>query len=271
MTSTEPPDADEAFWRDFLTRGDSVERRARRVFRHLPHEPRCRICAAPFAGIAAPVMRLIGKRPSGVNPTMCNSCFAFVTKHHGGAEIECTMLFADIRGSTTLAETMSSAEFHGLLDRFYTTASKVVFDHDGTVDKFVGDELVAMFFPLLSGDRHAVKGIEAAEALLRATGHADPGGPWVPIGAGVHTALVWFGAVGRGERVELTAVGDAVNTTARLASMATAGEILVTTDAAAAADLHPGLQRRQLELKGKQIPTEVVSLRVDGGEPVSPR
>ena len=87
----------------------------------------------------------------------------------------------------------------------------------------------------------------------------------------MHTALVWFGAVGRGERVELTAVGDAVNTTARLASMATAGEILVTTDAAAAADLDPGLQRRQLELKGKQIPTEVVSLRVDGGAPVSPR
>ena len=76
----------------------------------------------------------------------------------------------------------------------------------------------------------------------------------------MHTALVWFGAVGRGERVELTAVGDAVNTTARLASMAKAGEILVTTDAATAAGLDPGLQRRQLELKGKQIPTEVVSL-----------
>ncbi len=273
MTSTKPPDADEAFWRDFLTRGHSVERRARRVFLHLPHEPRCRMCAAPFAGVAAPVMRLIGKRPSDANPTMCNSCFTFVAKHHGGAEIELTMLFADIRGSTTLAEGMSSAEFHGLLDRFYTTASKVVFDHDGTVDKFVGDELVATFFHLLSGERHAAKGIEAADALLRATGHADPGGPWVPIGAGVHTALVWFGAVGRGERVELTMVGDAVNTTARLASMATAGEILVTTDAAAAADLDPGLQRRRLELKGKQTPTEVVSLRVDAaqGSAVSPR
>ena len=244
MTSTIPPDADEAFWRDYLTRGDSFERRARRIFLRLPHGPRCRLCAAPFAGVAAPVMRLIGKRPSDANPTLCNTCFAFVAKHHGGAEIECTMLFADIRGSTTLAESMSSAAFHAVLDRFYTTASEVVFEHEGTVDKFVGDELVAMFFPLLSGDQHATKGVEAAQALLRATGHTEAGGPWVPLGAGVHTALVWFGAVGRGERVELTAVGDAVNTTARLASMASAGEILVTTDAATAANLDPALERR---------------------------
>jgi adenylate cyclase len=220
------------------------------------------MCAAPFAGLAAPAMRLIGKRQSDANPTMCNSCFTFVAKHHGGAEIECTMLFADIRGSTALAETMTPAEFHAVLDRFYTTASKVVFDHDGTVDKFVGDELVAMFLPLLSGDRHATKGIEAAQALLAATGHAEAGGPWVPVGAGVHTAVVWFGAVGRGDRVDLTAVGDAVNTTARLASMATAGEILVTTETATAANLDPALERRRLELKGKQALTEVVTLRV---------
>jgi adenylate cyclase len=156
---------------------------------------------------------------------------------------------------------MSAADFRGLLDRFYTTASSVVFEHDGTVDKFVGDELVAMFFPLLTGDRHAAQGVKAARALLRATGHGGPDGPWVPLGAGVHTANVWFGAVGQGSHVELTAVGDAVNTTARLASLAAAGEILVTTEAAAAANLDPALERRELELKGKQLVTEVVSLR----------
>ena len=91
---------DEAFWRDFLTQGASFERRARQVFKRLPAEPRCRICAAPFAGVGAGLMRLIGKRPSESNPTMCSSCFAFVSRHHGGAEIEVTMLFADIRGST---------------------------------------------------------------------------------------------------------------------------------------------------------------------------
>jgi hypothetical protein len=159
MTDNPSPDArDEAFWHEFLTRGDSRERRARLVLRRLPSGPRCRLCAAPFAGPGSVLMRPIGKRRSEQNPTMCRSCFEFVADHHGGAEIECTMLFADIRGSTTLAEGQSAAGFRALLDRFYTVATGVVFDHDGTVDKFVGDELVALFFPLLSGDRPRSRG-----------------------------------------------------------------------------------------------------------------
>jgi adenylate cyclase len=195
---------------------------------------------------------------------VCRSCFSFISSHHGGAEIEVTMLFADIRGSTTLAESMSPTEFRHLLDRFYTVATSVVFEYEGTVDKFVGDELVAMFMPLVSGDEHARQGVEAAKALLRATGHADPGGPWVPVGAGVNTATTWYGTVGQGTHVELTAVGDAMNTTARLASAAEAGEILVTRAAATAAGLDPTLESRQIELKGKQLTTEVVSLRIPG-------
>ena len=263
MTSNQASDTgSEAFWREFLTRGDSAERRKRLVFKRLPANPPCRLCGAPFAGVGAPAMRVIGRRRSNANPNMCQSCFTFLSTHHGGAEIECTMLFADIRGSTTLAEAMSSTDFHHVLDRFYSVASAVVFDHNGMVDKFVGDELVAMFVPLLSGEHHAAAAIDAARALLRATGHADPGGPWVPVGAGVHTAVTWFGAVGQGSHVELTVVGDAVNTTARLASVAAAGEILVTTPAALAAGLDPALERRTMELKGKQAVTEVVSLGV---------
>ena len=254
------PSADEAFWQEYLTRGRSTERRFRLVFKRLPRNPRCRLCAAPFAGAGAPLMSLIGKRQAASSTSLCSSCFKFLSTHHGGAEIDCTMLFADIRGSTALAESMPPADFQRLLDRFYTVASRVVFDHDGIVDKFVGDELVAMFFPLLSGDQHAAAGVAAARDLLRATGHGEPGGPWVPLGAGVNTARTWFGAVGQGPYVTLTAVGDPVNTTARLASLAEAGEILVTTGAATAAGLDPTLARRRLELKGKQVVIEVVTL-----------
>lgn len=261
MSSTEAPSRDdEDFWRDFLTGGHSKERVGRWVFKLIPTAPRCRLCAAPFAGIGGPLMRVIGKRPSPANPNWCNSCFDFMERHHGGAEIECTLLFADVRGSTTLAEGMSAAEFRGLMNRFYEAATTVVFDHDGLVDKFVGDELVSMFFPLLSGERHPARAVEAARSLLDETGHGDAGGPWVPVGAGVHTGIAWVGAVGTATHTELTALGDAVNTTARLASAAGPGEVLVTAETAAAAGLDATLERRPLELKGKQGPTEVVTL-----------
>lgn len=252
----------EEFWRDYLANPDSLMTFGRQVFSRLPANPRCQLCAAPFAGAGGAFMRLIGKRPSDGNPNMCNTCQNVLIKHHGGAEVEGSMLFADIRGSTAMAERMSTGEFRTLLDRFYTTASDAVFAHNGMIDKFVGDEVVAVFPPVY-GARHAENAVATATALLHATGHADPGGPWVPIGAGVHTGPVWFGAVGEGSHTELTAVGDAVNTTARLAAQAAAGEVLISTDAASAAGLDPTLERRSLELKGKELPTEVVSLRVD--------
>jgi adenylate cyclase len=207
-------------------------------------------------------MRLIGKRPSDKNPNWCNTCFKFMSKYHGGAEIECTLLFADIRGSTSLAEGISAGEFRELMDRYYDTAAETVFANDGIVDKFVGDELVAMFFPLLSGFDHASRAVEAAEALLEATGHGDPDGPWVSIGAGVHTGNAWVGAVGEGVHTTITALGDPVNIAARLASAAGPGQILVTAAAAEAAGLDPNLDRKLLELRGKTETIEVVSLRV---------
>ena len=265
-----PTDADrEQFWRDYLTRGDSLERRARRVLRILPHDPRCQLCAAPFAGAVAPLMRMLGKRPADKNPRVCQSCFSFIAKHHGGAEIDATFLFADIRGSTSLAEAMSAGDFHALLQRFYSAASSAVFANDGSVDKFVGDEIVAMFFPVMSGPDHVAHAVEAARDILRATGHGDAAGPWVPVGAGVHTGRAWVGAVGDEAHTELTALGDTVNTTARLASAAAAGEILVTSPAAHAAGLDPGLPRRALDLKGKEFATEVVSLRVGASASVT--
>jgi adenylate cyclase len=207
-------------------------------------------------------MRLMGKRPSESNPNWCNSCFDFMAKHHGGAEVEGAMLFADIRGSTSLAEGMSAGEFHAILDRYFAAATESVFKHDGFVDKFVGDELVAFFVPLLTGERYVARAVETATDLLRATGHADPDGPWVPVGAGVHCGLAWFGVVGDASHLELTAVGDSVNVAARLAAAAATGEVIVSADAAAAADLDPSLERRSLDLKGKELPTEVVSVRI---------
>lgn len=262
MTDDMRPDADnEAYWREYLNSPDSMQKYGRRVFSRIPSSPRCRQCGAPFSGPGGRIMRLIGKRQSTRNPNMCSTCATFMAEHHGGAEVEASLLFADIRGSTTMAEGMSTGEFHALLDRFYTAASDAVFAYDGLVDKFVGDELVAVFPPMW-GAQHPSHAVEAAQAVLRATGHADPAGAWVPVGAGVHTGRMWFGAVGEGGHTEVTVVGDTVNTAARLASRAGAGEILVSIAAATAAGLDPSLERRSLELKGKAEATEVAVLDI---------
>ena len=262
-TPNGPSAKDEEFWRNFLEEGgDSWKGIGRRVLKRIPADPRCRMCGSPFHGAGAPLMRLLGKRQSDANPNWCTTCFDFMAKHHGGAETDGAMLFADIRGSTSLAERMSPGEYHALLDRYFAAATASVFKYDGFVDKFVGDELVALFFPLLTGERFVARAVAAAQDLLRATGHEDPDGPWVPVGAGVHAGRAWFGIVGEGSHMELTAVGDAVNVAARLAAHAEAGEVLVSADAAALSDLDPGLERHTLELKGKSLGTQVVSVRI---------
>src|SRR5215207_842164 len=151
MTDREPiddvraPPSDD-HWRQYLEVGEPHLRIGRKVFSALPSDPRCRICTAPFAGLGGPVMRAMGRQPSRANPHLCTACENELVKHHGGAEVAGTMLFADIRGSTALAEGRSPREFKDLLERFYRVASRAVIDHNGAVDKFVGDELVAMFY-----------------------------------------------------------------------------------------------------------------------------
>jgi adenylate cyclase len=258
----DPGQKSDEFWRDFLSHPDTLMRRGRHILMRLPADPRCRLCAGPFTGAGGMAMRLIGKRQSTANPNYCTSCESMLLKHHGGAEVTGSFLFADIRGSTALAEGISPTEYRQLLDRFYTAASETVFSNDGMVDKFVGDELMAVFPPMLGEADHSARAVACAQALMRVTGQVDPDGPWVPIGAGVHTGLVWFGAIGEGAHVEMTIVGDPVNVTARLAAAAEPGEILVSAEAAAQAGLDGTLPRRTLDLKGKSEPIEVVSLRV---------
>jgi adenylate cyclase len=137
------------------------------------------------------------------------------------------------------------------MSRFYGAAAEVIDDWDGIVDKFVGDGAVALFIPGFAGSDHAAGAIAAARGLLEQTGNDGPE-PWIPIGAGVHTGKSFVGTVGEGDARDFTALGDTVNTTARLTALAGAGEILISAEAATAGGLDTtGLERRTLELRGK--------------------
>jgi adenylate cyclase len=163
-----------------------------------------------------------------------------------------------------MAEGITPTAFRTLLDRFYDVAARVLVAHDGIVDKFVGDEVVGIFIPALAHDEHPARAIAAARALLDATGHGDPGGPWLPLGVGVGTGTAFVGSVGETHTAAMTALGDIVNVTARLASVAGPGEILVNDLAAQRAGLETGsLEVRRLELKGKTQLTTVYVVRAE--------
>lgn len=261
-----PPASDER-WRTMLLDPSPFLRR-RRFFTRIPSAPRCKMCAAPFGGVGGPIARLLGSSPWPHNPKYCRRCFATLQANRGGAEIECSLLFADVRGSTPLAEGMRPREFSRLMGRFYVAATQVLVEHDAIVDRFVGDEVVALFIPAMAGEAHARRAIAAAQALLRRTGYADAAGPWIPIGAGVNTGTAYVGSVGEGPNTELTAMGDVVNVTARLASTAGKGEILVAAPAAERAGLSAvDVEHRSLELKGKSAPTDVLVLGVNSVGP----
>jgi adenylate cyclase len=116
-----------------------------------------------------------------------------------------------------------------------------------------------MYVPGFAGLTHARRALEAAKEILRATGHARSEGPWIPLGAGVHTGIAFVGSLGsEGGTTDITVLGDTANTTARLASSARQGEILISDAAYTAAGLDLGqLEKRQLELKGKSQPVLV--------------
>ena len=161
------PTVDEQ-WYQMLTEGEPNNRHLYHLYGLLPANPRCKLCAAPSKSWGGFIMHLIGRDPSKYNPRFCQPCERF--DHPGGAEVPLTMLFADVCGSTALAEQMSALEFSRLM------------------------------------------------------------------------------------------LGDNINITARLASMAGPGEILISDAAYTVANLNLGnLEHQQLELKGK---SELIGVRV---------
>jgi adenylate cyclase len=256
-----PPN--EELWRAMLSGRHPALRRGRRLFRLLPKDPRCRFCYAPFAGAGAPLMRLIGRWPWRKNPYWCAGCERFVRKYPGGAEMDAAFVFADVRGSTALAEGLRPAEFGGLMQRFYSAATRILTASDAIIDKLVGDAVIGIHLPGLAGPDYARRAVEASRDLLRATGHGEAGGPWLPVGVGVHAGRAFLGSIGAEDGVtDFTALGDTVNVAARLAAAAGAGEIVVSEAAYGAAGLAlAGLERQELSVKGHRRPIEVRILR----------
>jgi adenylate cyclase len=243
-------------WHDwFMTDAFKVEKQMIHGLRLLPHDPRCKFCHAPFQGIGGVIVRaLFGKKQSSLNPRFCNVCEGFANGHPGGHEVEMSMLFADVRGSTALSEKMSATEFSRLINRFYILASNAIVQEDGLVEKLAGDEVAAFWGAGIAGPDYVARTIHTAKNIQKLMNQQK-----IPIGIGVHTGTAYFGAMGSADGlVNISAIGDEVNLAARLASKAAEGEIIVSEVALKQAGMDgSGLESRSLELKGISAPVAV--------------
>jgi adenylate cyclase len=242
-------------WRTVLTDGHGRLVRARRLFRHLPAEPRCKVCNNPFGGVAGHILAAAGFNRSRKNPNLCARCCDALPA--GGAEVDIAVLFADVRGSTGLAERANAKDFAALLNRFYFVATRALLRYDAVIDKLIGDEVMAFFVPGISGAEYRRRAVEAGLALLRAVGYGSSEGPWIELGAAVNAGLAYVGNIGTAV-VDFTALGDTVNVAARMQQHAAGGQLLVAegVDDSLAA----GAPRRALALRGREQPIGAVVL-----------
>jgi adenylate cyclase len=237
----------------------------RTLYSVLPGDPRCFECNLPLSGTGANLIGPLGLRASQFSPQLCAWCESSIRKLEGGAEVELTMMFADVRGSTSLAESRGISDFTNLIQRFYKTTTEIILENFGMVNRLMGDQVIGLFVPRFSGARHAQAAIDAALELLRATGHQDAKGPWAPVGVGIHSGPAYVGTVGSGESVnEIAVLGNDANLTARLSSTAAQGEVLISQEALQRSDIsEEGMEKQILDLKG--VSNKVVSwgLRVE--------
>ncbi len=225
----------------------------------------------PIRGPLSIPFKLVGIKISRMNPNLCNICETMFTKVKRKKQliIPATILFADLRGYTTLSRGTDSEEVVGMLHEFYDECAAAVWERDGIINKFIGDAVLAIFnFPIMRED-HVRQAVFAATELQRkcsekkklmvvnGDGEACP----VGIGIGIHTGLASIGEVGRAYK-DFTIIGPVVNLASRVQGTAKAGEILVTEEVYRhVADLFPASESRTCQLKGIENPVNAFTLR----------
>lgn len=184
----------------------------------------------------------------------------------GGTNQKVTVLFSDIRGFTSLSETLPPERIVEILNEYFTRVTDVIFDHGGTLDKFLGDGLMALFgAPFSKGNdaANAVKASLAIQDLVRELNRDAEarGWPELRVGIGISTGIVTAGNIGSPKRIDYTVIGDAVNVSSRLCSNAEAAQVLISESTAA--EVHGVFDLRELQpmqLKGKSAPLDVYAV-----------
>ncbi|MDT5120550.1 MAG: adenylate cyclase [Acidobacteriota bacterium] len=190
----------------------------------------------------------------------------------GGVNQTITVLFADIRGFTRLSEHAKPEKVVQLLNKYFSAMTDIIFAHGGTLDKYLGDGLMALFGAPTATPEDATNALNAAVAMqrrvigineeLRAEGFNEIG-----IGIGLHTGEATVGYIGSERRSEYTAIGDTVNTAARLESNSISGQILLSESSARAATSRYQLKQRDpIYVKNRAQPVPLFEVEWEAGK-----
>jgi adenylate cyclase len=219
----------------------------------MPSAARCKFCNAPFKGRYAGTLSAVGYTPSRKNPDICARCIERAPE--GGAIVPVTVLFADVRGYTSLCEKLQAAEVTELVQRFYETSSRALLAQEGLLGQIAGDEVEGLFVPGLAGSHYRRKAVEAARSLVRAVRYNETSSGSLEVGIGVASGEEFVGNVGGGGYKDFAAVGEVTNIAARLTASARNGQIVIDAETYAAVErAFPDATRKELTLKGKSDP-----------------
>lgn len=184
----------------------------------------------------------------------------------GGVRQTITVLFADLRGFTTLSEANAPETVVDLLNRFFTLMSEVIFRHGGTLDKYIGDGVLALFGAPYATERDAVKAVRAAIDMQRAVQVFNQelvaaGQAHIGVGIGINTGSAIVGFIGSESRLDYTAIGDTVNTAARLEHLAKAGQIIISEHTMQALDASVSYtQLEAVQVKGRTARMQIADV-----------
>ena len=184
----------------------------------------------------------------------------------GGDKRTVAILFSDIRGFTTLSETMNPDDVATLLSEYLSVMVEIVFRHGGTLDKFIGDAVMAQWGAPIGVEGDADRAMAAAVDMLGELKELNAkwtaaGRPAMEAGIGLNYGESFAGYIGSERRLEYTVIGDAVNIASRLCARAEGGEILITESMKKALSMPPKMtEKGSLELKGRKKPMPVFSV-----------
>lgn len=215
--------------------------------------PQCGVCGTVLAGPLGWFFRAAGIRRSARNPNICNRCNTHI---QAGRVSEITILFADLSSFTELTQSLGAVRTHEVVDAFLRMATDTLVKHEGTIDKYIGDAVMAWFNVPVPHADHAKRAVRAALDLQ--AGMAELSARYgldLKAGVGIASGFAYVGQLGSRDAKDCSVIGDAVNLAARLESKAEGGQIVMTAPVyEAAKEAFPGIAEESLQVKGFKDP-----------------